>query len=84
MAIRFTCDRCRSLGYVRPLRGDCFPNPCGACGGKGRISLFRLSKILGVNRTTLRRVHDGKIGPRAAERVFIACVKKSFWFSETL
>lgn len=51
------CDQCR-CGWVL-LAGRDWPEPCGACMGKGRFSWYRLGKILGELPRTVKRVARG-------------------------
>ena len=71
-----TCTRCRGRGWTPAgTSPSAWPEACLVCRGRGRLTLFRLSRLLGVEAWETYRVARMQAGPRVAGRVFHALTK---------
>lgn len=67
---------CMGRGWVRPSRpieDSAWPERCRECSGNGKgkgPSLHRVSRLLGENYKTLRRVDELRSRPSTCARVF--------------
>jgi len=64
------CDRCSGRGWVYAKSATDFSDPCPLCKGKGSFTLYKLSRLLNEQLTTLKRVAKGKARASTCARVF--------------
>ena len=69
---RVLCDVCKGLGWHNAVKDDWddWATHCTICDGKGEISLHAVAKLIGEDPGVLYRLHEQRIKPKTARRVF--------------
>lgn len=66
---RVLCDACKGRGWHNAIKDE-WATHCTVCDGHGDVSLHAVAKLIGEDPGVLYRLHEQRIKPKTARRVF--------------